>query len=53
MSGQELMQGRNQEAGADAEAMEGDAYWLSMAFSVCFLIELRTTSPGVALPTMG
>ena len=28
-SGQELKQGRNLEAGADAEAMEGAAYWLA------------------------
>ena len=28
-SGQELTQGRNLEAGADAEAMEGAAYWLA------------------------
>jgi hypothetical protein len=27
-SGQELKLGRNLEAGADAEAMEGAAYWL-------------------------
>jgi hypothetical protein len=27
--GQELKQGRNPEAGADAEAMEGAAYWLT------------------------
>jgi hypothetical protein len=29
MSGQELTQGRNLEAGADAEAVEGAAYWLA------------------------
>ena len=28
-SGQELTQGRNLEAGADAEAMEDAAYWLA------------------------
>ena len=45
-----------QEAGADAEAMEG---WMSLtgllplACSVCFLIEPRSTSPGMAPPTMG
>jgi hypothetical protein len=39
-----------QEAGADAEAMEG-CYLL--ACSACILIELKTTSPGMAPPTMG
>jgi hypothetical protein len=39
-----------QEAGADAEAMEG-CYLL--ACSACFLIEPKTTSPGMAPPTMG
>jgi len=39
-----------QEAGADAETMEG-CYLL--ACSACFLIEPRTTSPGMAPPTMG
>jgi hypothetical protein len=39
-----------QEAGADAEAMEG-CYLL--ACSACFFIEPRTTSPGMAPPTMG
>ena len=54
-SGQELTQGRNLEAGADAEAMEG--YYLldcfPLACSACFLIESRTTSPGMAPLTMG
>jgi hypothetical protein len=52
-SGLELTQDRNLEAGADAEAMEG-CYLLA-----CFswlaqlaLIEPRTTSPGMAPPTM-
>jgi len=39
-----------QEAGADAEAMEG-CYWLP--YSACSLIEPKTTSPGMAPPTMG
>jgi hypothetical protein len=39
-----------QEAGADAEAMEG-CYLL--ACSACFLIEPRTTSPGMAPLTIG
>ena len=34
-----------QEAGADAEAMEG------CYVQVCFLVEPRTTSPGMATPT--
>jgi hypothetical protein len=51
--GQELKQGRNLEAGTEAEAMEGPAYWLvSMACSACFLIEPRTTGLGVAPPTI-
>ena len=49
-SEQELKQGRNQEAGANAVAMEG-CYLL--ACSTCFLVELRTTSSGMAPPTMG
>ena len=54
-SEQELTQGRNMEAGADAEAMEGAAYWLASPglLSLLFLIELRTTSPGMTPPTMG
>ena len=39
-----------QEAGADAEAMEG-CYLL--ACLACFLIEPRTTSPGMIPPTRG
>jgi hypothetical protein len=56
ISGQELKQSRNLEAGADAEAMEG---WvlltdlLLMACSACFLIEPRTTSPVMVPPTVG
>jgi len=54
-SGQELTEGRNLEAGADAEAMEGVLLTglLSLACSGCFVIELRTTSQGMAPPTMG
>jgi hypothetical protein len=46
-SGLELTQGRGLEAGADAEAME----WCWVCSS-CFLIEPRTTCPGMAPPTM-
>ena len=49
-SGLELTQGRSLEAGADAEAMERCPL---LACSACFLIEPRTTSPGMAPPTMG
>jgi hypothetical protein len=47
-------QGRNLEAGADAEGMGGLLLTglLSMACLVCFLLEPRTTSPGVAPPTV-
>jgi hypothetical protein len=41
---------RNPDAGADKEAMEG-CYLL--VCSACFLIESRTTSLGMAPPTMG
>ena len=45
-SGKEFKQDRNQEAGADAGAMEGAAYQLApMACSACFLIE---PNPGMA-----
>ena len=44
-SGQELKQGWNLEAGADAEAMAGCCL---LACSDCFLIEPRTTSLGMA-----
>jgi len=50
MSGQELKQDRNLEAGADAEAMEESCL---LACSACFLIEPRTISPGMAPCTMG
>ena len=50
--GQEPKQGRNLEAGADAEALEGTVYsLLPLACSVCFLIEPRTISTRVAPPT--
>ena len=47
--------GWNLEAGADEEAMEGYLLTrlLSLACSSCFLIEPRTTSIGMAPPTMG
>ena len=41
--------GRNLEAGADAEAMEGCCL---LAFSARCFIEPRTSSPGVVPPTM-
>lgn len=49
-------QDKNLEVGADAEAMGG---WvlrpglLLMVYSACFLIEPRTTNPGMAPPTVG
>lgn len=44
---QELKQVRNPEAGNDAEAMGRDCLptLLPMAYSFCFVIKLRTTSP--------
>ena len=42
-------QGRNKEAGADAEAMERGCL---LACTACFSIEPRITSPGVAPSTM-
>ena len=50
MSRQALKEGRDLEAGADAEATEGHC---SLACSACFLIAPRTTSPGMTPPTMG
>jgi hypothetical protein len=53
---QELKQGRNLEAGADVEVMEGWCCLLAcstMACSACFLIEPSMISPGMALPTIG
>ena len=44
----ELKQGWNLETGAEAEVMEAAA---PNGFSVCFLIEPRTTRPGVAPDT--
>ena len=54
-SGQELKHGRDPEAEADAEAMEGCCFTdlLPTAFSVFFLIQSRTTRPNMATPTMG
>jgi hypothetical protein len=43
--GQELKQGRNLEAGMDAEAMEGAAYWLAPHGLLSLLSYL---SPGLA-----
>jgi hypothetical protein len=40
-SGLELTQGRKQEAGADAEAMEGAAYWIASP-SLLSLLSYRT-----------
>jgi hypothetical protein len=42
-----------QEAGADAEAMEG-CYWLASPGLLSLLFyKTKTTSPGMAPPTMG
>jgi hypothetical protein len=49
-SGQELTQGRKLEAEVDAESMEGCCL---LACSTCFLIGPKTTSPGIAPPTIG
>ena len=48
-----LKQGRNLEAGADAEAMEGGAYWFA-SHGLLSLLSYRTqiTNPGMATPTM-
>jgi hypothetical protein len=50
-----IRQGRDLEAGDDAEAIGGVLRidLLLMACSACFLMELRTTSPGMAPRTMG
>jgi hypothetical protein len=46
--------GLEPEAGAHAEAMEGAAYWLASPGLLSFLsYRPRTTSPGVAPPTVG
>jgi len=51
--GQELKQGRNLETGADAEAMEGAAYWLDlMVCSACFLIAQAWPQPQWAGPSL-
>lgn len=47
VSGQELKQGRNSEAGAGTEAMEECCL---LACSTCFPIQLRTSCLGLALP---
>ena len=46
-SGQELQQGRNLEAGAKAEGMEGVLLngLFTMVYSACFLIKPRTARP--------
>jgi hypothetical protein len=52
--GQELTQGGNLEAGVDGYRGHGGMLLtglLPLACSPCFLIELRTTSPGMAPPT--
>jgi hypothetical protein len=52
----EVNPGRNLDAGADLEAMEGGClltYSPCLPCSACFLIEPKTTSPGMAPPTMG
>lgn len=51
-SGQELKEGGYLKSGTDAETMEDAAYYLSVAYSVCFLLVLRTTSSGVLLSTV-
>jgi hypothetical protein len=43
-SGQELKQGRNLEAGTDAGAMEGAAYWLT-SHGLLSLLSYRITKP--------
>jgi hypothetical protein len=48
--GRNSKQGRNLGAGAEAEAMEGNCL---LACSTGFLIEARTTSPGMAPSTVG
>jgi hypothetical protein len=52
-SGQECKQGRNLEAGADGDYGGVLPTDLLMACLAGFLIEPRTTCPGVALPTVG
>jgi hypothetical protein len=54
-SGPEYTQGRKLEAEVDADAMEKCLLTglLPLACSACFLIEPRTTSQGIASPTMG
>lgn len=45
----ELQVGQNLEAGAGEEVMEGCCL---LTCSTCFLIQTRTTNPGMTLPTM-
>jgi hypothetical protein len=53
-SGQELTQGRNLEAGADVEAMEGAAYWAPSTGLLSLLsYRPRTTSLALVPPIMG
>jgi hypothetical protein len=54
-SRQELKHGRNLVAGANAAAMEGCRLLVCFSWlpQFCFLTEHRTTSPGIAPPTMG
>jgi hypothetical protein len=43
-----------QEAGADAEAMEGRSYWLASPGLLSLLsYRIKTTSPGMVPPTRG
>jgi hypothetical protein len=49
----EFKQGRNLEAGVDAEAMEECLLDCSPWLAQLIFIEARTTSPGMARPTMG
>ena len=55
-SGQELKQGRNLEAGADAEAMEGAAYWLAphgLLILFCYRTQNYLFSDGTTLNGLG
>jgi hypothetical protein len=53
---QELKQGRNLEAGADAEAMEGAAYWLAphgLLILFCYRTQNYLFSDGTTLNGLG
>jgi hypothetical protein len=53
-TGQELKQGRTWRQELMQRPWRSAAYWIAlMACSACFLIEPRTTSLGMAPPTMG